>query len=132
MSKVIREGFGNVPETLGIIRDGLRIIRDPFGTIRRHLRVIRDLPGTIPETFGIVRDGFRVIRDLSGIIRKGSGAILDRPLSVSQRLTCAVALLGMLPYSGIPAHALANPSHPGRTIYREDLKAHIEATLKKR
>lgn len=58
-------------------------------------------------------------------------AQLDRPLTVSQRYSCAVALLGMLPYSGIPAHALADPSHPGHTIYREDLMAHIEATLKK-
>jgi hypothetical protein len=58
-------------------------------------------------------------------------AQLNRPLSVSLHERCAIALLSMLPYSGIPAYAVANPSHPGHTIYREDLAAHIEATLKR-
>jgi hypothetical protein len=58
-------------------------------------------------------------------------AQLNRPLSVSTHYRCAIALLSMLPYSGIPAYAVANPSHPGHTIYREDLAAHIEATLKR-
>ncbi|HEX5718619.1 MAG TPA: hypothetical protein VF179_20835 [Thermoanaerobaculia bacterium] len=58
-------------------------------------------------------------------------AQLDRPLTVDQRRNCAIALLSALPYSGIPADALANPSHPGHTLYREDLMAHIEATLKR-
>jgi hypothetical protein len=58
-------------------------------------------------------------------------AQLDRPLTMDQRHACAIALLSALPYSGIPADALANPSHRGHTIYREDLMAHIEATLKR-
>ena len=58
-------------------------------------------------------------------------AQLDRPMSVSQRYSCAIALLSLLPYSGVPAWALADPSHPGHTIYREDLAAHIEATLQR-
>ena len=58
-------------------------------------------------------------------------AQLDQPLSVNQRRNCAFALLSALPYSGIPADALVNPSHPGHTLYREDLMAHIEATLKR-
>jgi hypothetical protein len=52
-------------------------------------------------------------------------------LSFQERLSCAFALLTLLPYSGIPAYALADPSHPGHGIYTEDLEAHLEKTLRK-
>jgi len=47
------------------------------------------------------------------------------------RLSCAHALLDLLPYSGIPAHSLADPRHPGHSIYTSDLQEHLQATLEK-
>jgi hypothetical protein len=57
--------------------------------------------------------------------------LLRERLSFAERLGCATALLSMLPYSGIPAHALADPRHPGHSIYTEDLEAHLANTLRK-
>lgn len=58
-------------------------------------------------------------------------AQLDRLHSTIVRLLCASALLSLLPYKGIPSYALADLSHRGNTIYREDLSALIETTLKR-
>lgn len=58
-------------------------------------------------------------------------AQLDRLHSVTVRHHCASALLSLLPYKGIPSYALADRSHRGNTIYREDLAALIETTLKR-
>jgi|GEM_PF-4728408 len=52
-------------------------------------------------------------------------------LSFQERLSCAVALLELLPYSGIPAQALADTSHRGHGIYTEDLEALLEKTLRR-
>jgi len=64
-----------------------------------------------------------------------AGPFLFRQLtglwSFGQRLGCAYALLRLLPYSGIPAPALADPSHPGHGIYLSDLQAHLEKTLER-
>ncbi len=56
---------------------------------------------------------------------------LKSALAFSQRLSCAYALLSLLPYSGIPAHALADPAHPGHGIYTEDLEDLLKKTLER-
>ena len=58
-------------------------------------------------------------------------AQLDRLHSTTVRLSCAHALLSLLPYKGISSYALADLKHPGNTLYREDLAALIETTLKR-
>ena len=52
-------------------------------------------------------------------------------LARQERLSCALALLELLPYSGIPAQALADTSHRGHGIYTEDLEALLEKTLRR-
>jgi hypothetical protein len=83
--------------------------------------------------FGLYKQAFDALAAKGDIplIAPFLAAQLGRLHSVLVRHICAGALLGMLPYSGIPAYALANPSHPGHTIYHEDLAAHIAATLKR-
>ncbi len=56
-------------------------------------------------------------------------AQLDRLHSTTVRHLCVDALLSLLPYTGIPSYALADLSHRGNTIYREDLAALIATTL---
>ena len=49
--------------------------------------------------------------------------------SYADRLSCAYALLSLLPYSGIPAHSLVDPSHRGHGIYTQDLEALVRTVL---
>lgn len=56
---------------------------------------------------------------------------LRKDLRYVERLLCAAALLELLPYSGIPVYALADPKHRGHGIYMEDLEAHLEKTLRR-
>jgi hypothetical protein len=83
--------------------------------------------------FGIHRQAFAALAAKKDV--RLAGPVLVRQLRkilwYEDRLLCADALLKLLPYSGIPLHALADPKHRGHGIYMEDLEAHLEKTLRR-
>jgi hypothetical protein len=50
---------------------------------------------------------------------------------VDVRASCVNALLSLLPYAGLPWHALADRRHRGHVLYMEDLAAHVEKSLRR-